>query len=405
MTNRPAPTLPTPAERRRLREAASLSQAALAARMSVTSTTIHSWETGRATPRGRALEAYAGFLTTTADRPDAAGKPVSTRRPQAGAAPKKGEDKAREEVGRKAEAPPETARDEAAGPRPARPEPPRPAPRPPRPTGATPREAFDALYASCAGVLVRQTYLLTGRHTVATESVARAFQLAWARWPEVAVDRDPAGWVRAAAHEYALSPWHRMRAAHRRPATPGAVVPPPRGTADHDLMNALLSLAPRQRRTLLLYDGVGLDLPETAAETEATTRAAAHRVLSARAAVAERVPALADPAALHRRLDALSPLEPATEEQGTLIRTEGERRVRRWTRSAVVLTAVIAGATGFCVSVAPDHYVRPPSAGQAITGVPPHAGPGPLSEEDRSLREKLREHPAAGPERVRPLPG
>ncbi|WP_146057942.1 helix-turn-helix domain-containing protein, partial [Streptomyces sp. SM9] len=59
MTNRPAPTLPTPAERRRLREAASLSQAALAARMSVTSTTIHSWETGRATPRGRALEAYA----------------------------------------------------------------------------------------------------------------------------------------------------------------------------------------------------------------------------------------------------------------------------------------------------------------------------------------------------------
>ncbi|MBZ2409249.1 helix-turn-helix domain-containing protein [Streptomyces sp. L06] len=389
MTNRPAPTLPTPAERRRLREAASLSQAALAARMSVTSTTIHSWETGRTTPRGRALEAYATFLTTTADRPGPAGKSVRARRSQAG---------------KKAEAPPEPARAEASGPRPARPEPPRPSPRPPRPTGATPREAFDALYASCAGVLVRQTYLLTGRHSVAVESVERAFQLAWARWPEVAVDRDPAGWVRAAAHEYALSPWHRMRAAHRRPAAPGAVVPPPRGRADHDLMNALLSLTPRHRRTLLLYDGVGLDLPETAAETEATTRAAAHRVLSARAAVAERVPALADPAALHRRLDALSPLEPATEEQGAVIRTVGERKVRRWTRSAVVLTAVIAGATAFCVSVAPDHYVRPPAAGQAITGVPPHAGPGALSEEDRSLREKLREHPAAGPERVRPLP-
>lgn len=34
----------------------------------------------------------------------------------------------------------------------------------------------------------------------------RAFQLAWHRWPEVAVDRDPAGWVRATAYEYALSP-------------------------------------------------------------------------------------------------------------------------------------------------------------------------------------------------------
>ncbi|MGW9603183.1 helix-turn-helix domain-containing protein [Streptomyces albidoflavus] len=404
MTNRPAPTLPAPAERRRLREAASLSQAALAARMSVTSTTIHSWETGRTTPRGRALEAYATFLTTTADRPGPAGEPVRKRPTQPGTAARKGEDKARTEVVREAEAPPEPARAEASRPRPARPEPPRPSPRPPRPTGASPREAFDALYASCAGGLVRQAYLLTGRHTVAVESVERAFQLAWARWPEVAVDRDPAGWVRAAAHEYALSPWHRMRAAHRRPAAPGAAVPPPRGRADHDLMNALLSLAPRHRRTLLLYDGVGLDLPETAAETEATTRAAAHRVLSARAAVAERVPALADPATLHRRLDALSPLDAATEEQGALIRTVGERKVRRWTRSAVALTAVIAGATGFCVSVAPDHYVRPPAAGQAITGVPPHAGPGPLSEEDRSLREKLREHPAAGPERVRPLP-
>ncbi|WP_257005232.1 helix-turn-helix domain-containing protein, partial [Streptomyces albidoflavus] len=95
MTNRPAPTLPTPAERRRLREAASLSQAALAARMSVTSTTIHSWETGRATPRGRALEAYASFLTTTAGRPGPAGKPVRASRPQAGTAVKGAGDKAR----------------------------------------------------------------------------------------------------------------------------------------------------------------------------------------------------------------------------------------------------------------------------------------------------------------------
>lgn len=404
MTNRPAPTLPTPAERRRLREAASLSQAALAARMSVTSTTIHSWETGRATPRGRALEAYASFLTTTADRPGLGRKARQNLAVAGGDGGEGGRGQGPGRGGREGRGP------AGARPRGGVPPAPRPAgtaasvPAPPAPDRGDPREAFDALYASCAGVLVRQTYLLTGLHTVAVESVERAFQLAWARWPEVAVDRDPAGWVRAAAHEYALSPWHRMRAAHRRPATPGAVLPPPRGRADHDLMDALLSLAPRHRRTLLLYDGVGLDLPETAAETEATTRAAAHRVLTARAAVAERVPALADPAALHRRLDALSPLEPATEEQGALIRTGGERRVRRWTRSAVVLTAVIAGATAFCVSVAPDHYVRPPAAGEAITGVPPHAGPGPLSEEDRSLREKLREHPAAGPERVRPLP-
>ncbi|MFD5026523.1 helix-turn-helix domain-containing protein [Streptomyces sp. NPDC058373] len=430
MTNRPAPPLPTPAERRRLREAASLSRAALAELMSVTSTTIHSWETDRTTPRGRALEAYARFLTTAArSRPAArrAGQPVGAER-LVGVGARGGGPEAAPSPGTQA-APPELARPEAARPEPAQDGPAeaggRPAAEspateddppaadailpaassPPRPAGQTPREAFDALYAACAGVLVRQAYLLTGRHALAVESVERAFQLAWARWPEVAVDPDPAGWVRAAAHEYAVSPWHRMRAARRRPARPGAVLPPPRGRADHDLMNALLSLPPRHRRTLLLYDGVGLDLPETAAETEATTRAAGNRLLSARAAVAARVPALADPAALHRRLDALSPMEPVTTEQGAVIRTVGERRVRRWTRSAVVLTAVVAGATGFSLSVASDHYVRPPAAGEAVRGVPPHLGPGPLSEAERSLRTTLREHPAAGPERIKPLPG
>lgn len=74
------------------------------------------------------------------------------------------------------------------------------------PPPLTPGQAFDALYAYCAPTLVQQTYLLTGQHRLAREAVEQAFQLAWQRWPEVAVDRDPAGWVRAAAHEYALSP-------------------------------------------------------------------------------------------------------------------------------------------------------------------------------------------------------
>ncbi|MCG0069896.1 RNA polymerase subunit sigma-70, partial [Streptomyces tricolor] len=81
----------------------------------------------------------------------------------------------------------------------------------------TPAQAFDALYAFCAPALVRQTYLLTGRRELARESVERAFQLAWQRWPEVARDRDPAGWVRAVAYDCALSPWHRFRPRYRSP--------------------------------------------------------------------------------------------------------------------------------------------------------------------------------------------
>ncbi len=71
--------------------------------------------------------------------------------------------------------------------------------------------------------------------------------------------------------------------------------PPPAALDDRRLLSVLLSLPPAYRRTLLLYDGVGLGLPETAAETEASTPAAAGRLLHAREVVAARVPELADP--------------------------------------------------------------------------------------------------------------
>ncbi|MFD8610367.1 RNA polymerase sigma factor [Streptomyces sp. NPDC059631] len=159
----------------------------------------------------------------------------------------------------------------------------------------TPAQAFDALYAFCAPALVRQSYLLTGRRDRAREAVERAFQLAWQRWPEVAHDRDPAGWMRALAYDCALSPWYRFLPRNRIPD-------PPPEPADRALQHALLRLPPSYRRTLVLYDGVGLDLPETAAETEASTPATANRLMHAREAVAACLPELADPAELHRRL-------------------------------------------------------------------------------------------------------
>jgi DNA-directed RNA polymerase specialized sigma24 family protein len=166
----------------------------------------------------------------------------------------------------------------------------------------TPAQAFDTLYAFCAPSLVQQTYLLTGRRKLAHESVNRAFQLAWQRWPEVAVDPDPAGWVRAVAYEYALSPWHRLRLRHRRPDTP------PAAPGDRRLLSVLLSLPPTYRRTLLLHDGLGVGLPETAAETEASTAATVNRLLHAREAIAEHFPDLADPQELRRRLTRLMQL-------------------------------------------------------------------------------------------------
>jgi DNA-directed RNA polymerase specialized sigma24 family protein len=266
------------------------------------------------------------------------------------------------------------------------------------PEPLTPAQAFDALYAFCAPALVRQTYLLTGRREAALKAVERAFQLAWQRWPEVARDPDPAGWVRAATHEYALSPWRRFR--FRRPDAPARA-------EDRRLLTSLLRLPPPYRRTLLLHDGIGLGLPETAAETEASTPATVHRLLHAREALAARVPDLADPALLQRRLTALaSNALAATARSGIprppAVRARGEHRARVWTRAAVAGTAAVVGATALTLRTAPTHSEPPVAPGRAVSGVPAEGAAGSLSREQLRLRDKLREEAANGPERLIP---
>ncbi|MEU4874925.1 RNA polymerase subunit sigma-24 [Streptomyces sp. NPDC021608] len=274
---------------------------------------------------------------------------------------------------------------------------PAPLPPPVRPS-LTPAQAFDALYAFCAPALVRQTYLLCGRRALARESVERAFQTAWQRWPEVAVDRDPAGWVRATAYEYALSPWHRFRPRYRHPE------PPPSDASDRALLDVLLALPAPCRRTLLLYDGVGLDLPETAAETEASTPATANRLLRARESVAARLPELADPAALHRRLAEVASAQRLRAAGPPAVRTAGEQRARFWTRAAIAFTVAIIGATALTLRTAPTRYEPPVPPGATVRGVPPRAAPGPLSGAELKLRAKLRSTTGHGPQRILPEP-
>ncbi|WP_456302393.1 helix-turn-helix domain-containing protein [Streptomyces albogriseolus] len=526
MTRSPALPLPPPTERRRLREACSLTRAQLAERLGVRPDTVRAWESGRSTPRGRNRAAYAELLSTLT-----AGHPAPRQAPQAPAgvtihtAPIEGDDDTGQGVapdpaafvltptalpppgadtpsgpdtpsaaGRTAERGPTQESDAApgngpepesgprsedgpqSGSRPASEEDPVPgdgrapgsgaapdqgpvpeqgpvrarAPEPGagsergtlssggaesgrgrssrtrgrgrrrpswtralRPSGRnrapgaapaareagpylTPAQAFDALYAYCAPALVRQAYLLTGRRDLAHESVERAFQRAWDHWPEVARDPDPAGWVRAAAHDWALSPWHRFRRRYRHPE------PPPPDEDDRALLDALLSLPPPYRRTLVLYDGVGLDLPETAAETEASTRAAAGRLLYAREVLAERLPEPADPGELHDRLAELASSGRTRAAEPAAVRVGGERRARLWTRTAAAVTVVLIGSTAMTLHTAPTHYVPPVPPGETVRSVPPRAAPGPLSDEQRELRDRLREALLDGPERLTP---
>ncbi|MFE5256990.1 sigma factor-like helix-turn-helix DNA-binding protein [Streptomyces coelicoflavus] len=389
MTRRPAPPLPPPKARRHLRETAALTQTQLASRVGVAPGTVRAWESGRTTPRGRKREAYAKLLKTLADE-ETARQTTRTPHPHPESAPET------EPASASASASAPNSGSEPTAKPTAKPQPePVPEARP-APVALTPAQAFDALYEFGAPALVRQTYLLTGRREQAREAVERAFQTAWEHWPEVARDRDPVGWVRATAYEYALSPWQRLRPRHRHPE------PPPADPGDRTLLNTLLRLPPRHRRTLVLYDGVGLDLPETAAETEASTPTAANRLLRAREALAGRLPALADPQVLHRRLAELASNERLGAARPHAVRGNGERRARFWTRAAIAFTAALIGTTALTVRTAPTHYEPPVSPGQAVRGVPPRVAQGSLSDEELELRHKLRDQLQHGPERLSP---
>ncbi|MFJ9621412.1 helix-turn-helix domain-containing protein [Streptomyces sp. NPDC101181] len=408
----PTPPLPSPKERRRLREAKSLSEAQVAAAVGVTRATVRSWETGRTSPRGRKRTLYARLIasgppqkaksTGTAPEPTAPPEPPPSPEPvasQPSGAPAEPDEAADADADETVKATEEPAKASAEEPEePVEPE---------EPSGPSPAEAFDALYGRCAPALVRQTYLMTGRRALARESVERAFQLAWHRWPEVAVDRDPAGWVRAAAYEYAMSPWHRLRGAHRHPDAP------PTEPGKRALFDALLDLPPAYRRTLLLYDGVGLDLPETAAETEASTPAAAGRLMTARAAVAERVPELAgdgspdgQSALLHDRLGGLARAEHVpVPSPARAVRTGSDKKAALWTRAAIAGCVLLIGVTGLTLHTAPTHYEQPLSPAEQVGGVPPRGGPQKLTAQDLELQRSLREQVAHGPERLVPQIG
>ncbi|MGX1271889.1 helix-turn-helix domain-containing protein [Streptomyces phaeoluteigriseus] len=376
--------LPPPKERRRLREKGSLTQAQLAARLGVSRETVRAWETGRSTPSGRRKESYGKLLASLAATPSA-----EARGPQE----PDGDSKLTVSLSK-------TEKPKPATPTAAPAQAPTATLAAPAPASAapTPAQAFDALYAFCAPALVRQAYLLTGRRELARESVEQAFQVAWQRWPEVAVDPDPASWVRATAYEYALSPWHRFRPRYRHPE------PPPADASDRALLDVLLTLPPSYRRTLLLYDGVGLGLPETAAETEASTPAAASRLMHARSAIAARLPHLAEPDVLHRRLAETASTERLRAAKPPAVRMGSERRARFWTRAAIAITVAIIGATALTVHSAPTRYEPPVPPGETVPGVPPRAAPGTLSTAELTLRAKLRAESANGPEKLLPEP-
>lgn len=229
----------------------------------------------------------------------------------------------------------------------------------------TAADAFDILHGRSTSALTRQAFLLCGHRGLARRAVTHAFTLAWQRWPEVALDPDPAGWVRAATYQYALAPWRHFRLLHLLRHGRALRGVPPR---DRALLDALLRLPRSYRAALLLHDGLGLSTAETAAEVEASTSATAGRLRHARAALAERVPELRGaapeelPALTARLVRQLAAPQPSTPPTARHVRRRGS--LRAWCPAAAslaLLAALAAAAFTFGTPGGADLSPRPVS--------------------------------------------
>ncbi|MBB1255078.1 DNA-directed RNA polymerase sigma-70 factor [Streptomyces sp. OF3] len=210
--------------------------------------------------------------------------------------------------------------------------------------------AFDRLHTAHAAPLTRQTFLLTGNGEVARWAVERAFHTAWERWPEVARDPDPVGWVRAEAHENALTPWLRLWPKHHSPdpyAGPVELRP---------FAEAFWALPRDYRRALLLHDGLGLALAEIAAETEASTPATAGRLLHAREALAEAVREVGESApeergpVVHDLLERVAAAHDVTPRSSKAVRSSSDLATLGRTLAVCVATTALIVTTSFTIA-------------------------------------------------------
>lgn len=207
----------------------------------------------------------------------------------------------------------------------------------------TPEDAFDALYVYAAPGLIRQAHVLTGCLRLAFESAEHAFHRAWDHWPEVARDADPVGWVRVQTHAYALSPWHRFRRPFRRPSP----------TPADPLLRAILELPPRQRRALMLCDGLGLSVSEAAAETEAGTAATRNRLLHARTALRELRPDEPWDATRESLAAFLESMSGSTVSHPASVREDSERRIGVLTHTVWAAVAGLITLVAYTIATTP----------------------------------------------------
>ncbi len=150
-------------------------------------------------------------------------------------------------------------------------------------------QSFDAFYAVAFAPLVVQLAAYTGDRTEAQDVVQEAFVCAWPRWDRIVHYDDPTAWVRRVAWNLATSRWRRARTAlavNRRQRLELIGTPEPDRV---DLLRALGTLPPAQRRALVLHHIAGLTVAEIAAEADVPEGTVKSWLYRARGALARQL--------------------------------------------------------------------------------------------------------------------
>ena len=122
---------------------------------------------------------------------------------------------------------------------------------------------FDVFYRNSSRRLYGQAYVLTGSRETAQDLTHEAFLRAWKHWQRIADYEGPEAWTRRVLHNLCIDSWRKSRprvGGTRYPMTESVEIP----TNHLHLAEAMRSLPGQQARALLLHDGLGMTIAETA---------------------------------------------------------------------------------------------------------------------------------------------
>ena len=125
--------------------------------------------------------------------------------------------------------------------------------------------AFDAFYRDSSRRLYGQAYVLTGSREMAQDLTHEAFLRAWKHWQRIADYDSPEAWTRRVLHNLCIDLRRKSRPSPSRALDPS---PAPVEIPTHHLQlaEAMRTLPGEQARALLLHDGLGMSVAETASD-------------------------------------------------------------------------------------------------------------------------------------------